>query len=285
MSTPVKRSPAGPLRAGASTIHPSIEQLLKATGVPNPEEAIRIKARQAVAHGRSCGWSGPPFDLTLLAGILGIKDRPVSDLPQDALIMPSGSGFEILWNDQTPVTRRNFTFGHEISHTFFPDCAAAIRYRGPLHRCDPHKRLEALCDVGAAELLLPFPEFRDDAQASGISLETLDTLRVRYEASREAVAMRLVGLDLAPCAIAFLTCRLKPVEARAARQLTFAAADAPTPKYRVDMMFVSESFGAERLPVHKSVPDDSCVYRAAATKTEIVGVGVADGVECVFRPS
>lgn len=277
------RSPA-PDRSGktigAKALHPSIELLMRESSAPTPQEAVRAAARSMVARARSQGWSGPPFDLRILASTLGITERAVPGLRQDALIMPAagGASFEILWNDAVPETRRNFTFGHEISHTFFPDCAQTIRYRQPIHRCDPQKPLEALCDLGASELLLPLEEFREDVKRLGVSLATLDALRVRYVASREAVASRMISLDLEPCAVAMLTCRLSPRELAASKQLALPSVDRPEPKYRVDMMFTSASFGVARLPLHKSVPDDSCVYRAAETATEFLG-GVANSIE------
>jgi hypothetical protein len=254
--------------------------LLRHTGAATPEDAILSEARRVVEYARSLGWSGPPFDLRQLASILGLRDRAVAGMVQDALIRPGhgGNGFEILWNPGVAATRRNFTFGHEITHTFFPDCASSIQYRGPLHTCDPKKPVEVLCDVGAAELLLPRVEFGDHVNELGVSLTTLDSLRQTYVASREAVARRMVALALVPCAVAFVTCRLSPRELEASRQLTLTAADRPRPKYRIDMMFGSGTFGAERLPSHKSVPDDSCVYRAAAAATSVVD-GIADGVE------
>jgi hypothetical protein len=278
------RASRGALKAGtpatAKLLHQSVALLLDRSKESSPEQAIRSEARRVVAYARSLGWSGPPFDLRQLASILGIRDRSVPGMVQDALIRPraGGDGFEILWNPDVPETRRNFTFGHEISHTFFPDCASAIQYRDPLHRCDPKKPIEVLCDLGAAELLLPAAEFGDHVNDLGVSLGSLESLRERYVASREAVARRMVTLAATPCAVAFVSCRLSPREIQASRQLTFPGAERPHPKYRIDMMFASATFGAERLPHHKSLPDDSCVYRAAALATPFIA-GVADDVE------
>lgn len=211
---------------------------------------------------RAYGWTGPPFDPIIAASLHDIKDRASSAIQQDALLRPvdHGKRFEIVWNDRAPVTRRNFTIAHEIAHTFFPDCAEHVRYRGEAHVCDRDKPLEILCDIGAAEILLPLPEFRDDVHAQGVSLDTLEVLRARYVASREAVARRMVDLNVGPCAAAFLSWRLSLVEQRSMAQLTLPGVAGPQRKLRIDMMFVSDSFGAERLPKHKSIPDDSCAY-------------------------
>jgi hypothetical protein len=125
--------------ANAKAVHRSIELLMRGSEAATPEDVIRSRAQELVARAKALTWSGPPFDMRQLASILGIRDRVVLGLQQDALIMPhnDGRGFEIRWNATVAETRRNFTFGHEIAHTFFPDCATEIQHRRRLHRCDP----------------------------------------------------------------------------------------------------------------------------------------------------
>lgn len=270
------RHVGGTARAGrretAKLLNPSIALLLQHSKATTPEDAVRSEARRVTDYARTLGWSGPPFDLTQLASVLGIQERAVRGMEQDALIRPraDAKGFEILWNPDVPETRRNFTFGHEITHTFFPDCATAIQYREPLHKCDPKKPVEILCDLGAAELLLPLAEFSGHVNELGVSLATVDSLRRTYVASREAVARRIATVTPEPCAFAFVSRRLSPREVEASRQLRFPGGEGPRPKYRVDMLFASASFAGERLPQHKSVPDESCVYRAEAQEDSFV---------------
>lgn len=227
---------------------------------------MRELARERVEFARRHGWSGPPFNILQLASLLGIKHRPVEGIEQDALIMPIGDRFEIRWNASVVEARRNFTFGHEVSHTFFPDCAEAIRFRQPTHRCDPGRPVEVLCDVGASELLLPLAEFIEDLGTRGVAIETIDALRARYSASWPAVARRVIQVTDERSAIAFLTLRLSKREAEKAAQQALVPEVIARPKYRVDSMFVSLDFGASPLPPHKSVPDTSCLYRVSSTR-------------------
>jgi hypothetical protein len=72
----------------------------------------------------------------------------------------------------------------------------------------------------------------------------------------------MVQLDAGPSAAVFLEHRLKPSEVAGRKQIRlFGLADGPRPKLRVAYAVLSENFGIF-LPRHKSIPDDSCAYRA-----------------------
>ena len=89
---------------------------------------------------------------------------------------------EIVWNQKQSATRTRFSIGHEITHTFFPDCFEAVRYRECTTGTPGTKdAVERLCDVGAAELVMPTPEFTDELGALGLSIETMRVLRDRYQ--------------------------------------------------------------------------------------------------------
>src|SRR5207245_9174689 len=129
-------------------------------------------------------------------------------------------------------------------------------------RFAPDKEVEFLCDVGAAELLLPADAFLIDLKSLGFSLDAVLPLRERYAASREAIIRRMVQLDSGASAAVFLEHRLKPSEIAAARQLRLVEpAVRPQAKLRIAYAVVSERFHAF-LPQHKSIPEDSCAYRA-----------------------
>jgi Zn-dependent peptidase ImmA (M78 family) len=226
---------------------------------------IRKRAQELVAQARALGWSGPPFDPRILASLRGIDIRPDRLSPdQDAFIMPSASEqLEIVFDPARPSTRQNFSISHEISHTLFPDGYEMIRYR-QRHRdkFDPDHELEYLCDIGASEILLPAEDFSGDLADFGFTLRSVLPLRDRYEASREALIRRMVQFDGGRSAAVFLEYRLKPSEQMATRQLSFLTRSvAPRPKLRIAYAVPSEEF-AIFLPPHKSIPDNSCVYRA-----------------------
>jgi len=227
---------------------------------------IRERARALVAHARQFGWKGPPFDPRALASLRGIRLSPDRlTAGHDAFIVPrERQQLEIVFDIARPMTRQNFSICHEVCHTLFPDGYEMIRHRYERRdRFDPDREVEQLCDVGAAEILMPEEEFRADLGRLGLGLSAVAPLRERYEASREAVIRRMVRLDQGPKAAVFLAYRLKPSERAAARQLPLIGPLAePRRKLRIAYTVASDSFTAF-LPRHKSIPETSCVYRAA----------------------
>lgn len=229
---------------------------------------MRERARDLVNRAKSLGWSGPPFDPRIIASLRDIDLRTDQLSPhQDAYIIPKGDNrLEIVVDPTRPTTRQNFSISHEISHTLFPDGYEMIRYRQrDRDQFDPDHELEYLCDVGAAEILLPAEDFGGDLDLFGYTLEAVSALRERYQASREAVIRRMVQLNPGLTAAVFLEYRLKPSEKAALRQLSLRGmGGAPQPKLRIAYAVPSERFSIF-LPPHKSIPDDSCVYRALAS--------------------
>jgi len=61
--------------------------------------------------------------------------------------------------------------------------------------------LETLCNLAAAEVLLPLGSIQEDMQTLDLSVDTALKLRQKYEASTEAVLLRLIGLSGLPCAV------------------------------------------------------------------------------------
>jgi hypothetical protein len=261
----------------------------------DPVMLIRELAKIRLTHARSLGWTGPPFDPRLLASCLGIALREDHlGSGRDAYIYPVTNGdLEIAYDPTRPATRQNFSIDHEIAHTLFPDGYEMIRYRNQQReKFDPDRELEYLCDVAAAELLLPEDEFRDDVTRWGLGLEAVPSLRERYQASREAVIRRMVQLDPGESAAVFLEQRLKPSEADGLKQLLLIGEPVPpTPKLRIAYAVPSAKFTVF-LPTHKSIPDNSCVYRTSSSAAieracetwDIPGLNACD-IEAIAIPS
>jgi O-acetyl-ADP-ribose deacetylase (regulator of RNase III) len=95
-----------------------------------------------------------------------------------------------------------YSLFHEIAHTMFPDCAQMIRNRGA-HNASRRDdwQLETLCNLAAAEFLLPAGAL---GQVRNLrpSVDAVLELRERYEASAEAALLRIRRLTSEP-AIAF----------------------------------------------------------------------------------
>ena len=196
--------------------HKSVRALIRFAGGGDPVEIIRSKAREAVAWRKSLGWKGPPFDPLQLASLRGIRVRQAPGLfSVEAQLTPmDGQQLLLEFNPDRPAGRKNFAIGHEIVHTFFDDCYEMVHQRKSNRPTfDPQQEVEHLCH-GAAEIIMPEEDFALDLARLGLSLKAVPELCLRYEASREAVARRMISLSDEPAALVFFSKRLKPLEKR-----------------------------------------------------------------------
>jgi hypothetical protein len=174
----------------------SVLALIEADGTTDDAiVAIRRKARALIDEVRTTlGWEGPPFDPKDLASYRGytVKSAREGFGPgQDACVTPG----LIVLNLAKPPRRRRYSVAHEVVHTLFPDYEAEVRRAGALWRRDGDTdELEYLCQIGAAELLLPEFSFQPQLQSLGLSLETALRLAAEYDASTEATVRRCVDL-------------------------------------------------------------------------------------------
>ncbi|MCX7427273.1 MAG: ImmA/IrrE family metallo-endopeptidase [Planctomycetia bacterium] len=168
------------------------------------------------------------------------------------------------FNPERADVRRNFSICHEIVHTFFTDCFEVVSQRKSNPTTyGPNSEIEQLCQIGAAELLMPTQDFLNDLAQVQFSMRSVRFLSDRYVASREAVLRRMIQLGDRPAAIVFLSRRLSPNERRKARTPPLIAdLDDPAAKMRILYAVSSPAFPVF-LPRHKSVPDDSCIYAAS----------------------
>ena len=243
--------------------HRSVLALVRSTGGGDPEEIVRTKAKEKVAWAKSLGWVGPPYDPFLLASLCGIKHRPNPGLLSAEAQLTPQPGRQLLleFNPERADVRRNFSICHEIAHTFFDDCYEVVSQRKSNPTTyGPQSEVEQLCQIGAAELLMPEEDFLQDLQRLDFSMCSVPCLSGRYVASREAVLRRMVQLGGRPAALVFLSRRLAPSQRRDKQQRTFIPdLDEPAPKMRILYVVPSADFPVF-LPPHKSVPDTSCVY-------------------------
>ena len=132
---------------------------------------------------------------------------------------------------------------------------------------------EVAAGEAAYELLMPAHTFATDLAQFGTSLQAVKGLRSQYVASSEAVLIRLAQMSPSPCAVVFLSEKLKPTEERAAATQEFDLGLRPVPtKLRVDYVRPSPSFPIF-IPQDKSVPDTSSAYKCLQTDD------VASGIE------
>lgn len=118
------------------------------------------------------------------------------ELDCDGFVEPLGKefrdGFRIVVNRSISATRASFTIAHELCHTFFYELVPEIKF-------SPHPTNEAeerLCNVGAADLLMPRKAVLRSAKPLPVCLKSLETLANKFSVSQPAMLLQLRALDI-----------------------------------------------------------------------------------------
>jgi O-acetyl-ADP-ribose deacetylase (regulator of RNase III) len=177
-------------------VNPSVVAL---AGTADPVAAITARARAVILEAIEQGLHGPPFDPFDLAVHLKISVVPREDI-RDARTVPAGGGRVVIeFNPNRSRARVRYSIAHELAHTLFPDCVVRIRNRALRAEVQRHDaELETLCNVAAAELLMPSGSFPQLAGES-LSIDHLMELRARYDVSTEALLLRVIRLAREQC--------------------------------------------------------------------------------------
>ncbi len=222
----------------------------------DPVAEITARARAMALAGMDRGWQGPPFDPLALAQLLGI-DVAANAGVRDARTIPVGRGkVQIEFNPNRPRGRMRYSVAHELAHTLFPDVADRIRHRSlHLEMSGDEWQLEALCNIGAAELLMPLATFASSPPDELTMHYVLDQQR-KFDVSTEALVIRLVETSTEPLA-AFCA---SPVDSTLGRQ------------YQLDYTIGSRAWPSRippklRLPRHTIVAQCTAIgYSARGTE-------------------
>ena len=181
--------------------NPSVIRLLDAAGQTDPIAAITFLVRKAVVDAVDAGWTGPPFDPLRLADFLDLETVPRADVADAQTVPMRNDTARIEFNPNRPHARVRYSIAHEIAHTFFPDCMDQVRERARhTDIVGDAWQLEALCNIGAAEILIPFgslpPVVGEDR-----AIERVLDLRQKFEVSTEALLIRVAHLSDLPTAM------------------------------------------------------------------------------------
>jgi Zn-dependent peptidase ImmA (M78 family)/O-acetyl-ADP-ribose deacetylase (regulator of RNase III) len=167
----------------------------------DPVQRMISRASSVALDAMQAGWSGPPYDPFQLAEHLKIKVVPSENVTDARILQAPDGQFQIEFNPNRPKARIRYSVAHDLAHTLFSDCGEVVRHR--LAR-DEQKRddwqLEMLCNIGAAEFLMPvggFPDLHDQAT----DIDRLLGLRAEFEVSMEALLLRVIRRTEQPCAM------------------------------------------------------------------------------------
>ncbi len=187
-----------------------------------------------------------PFQLAALRRIPLVPNEAISD----ARLVPLGNDrLRIEFNPNRPKSRTRFSIAHELAHTFFADCGEVIRNRASRRDLKPHEwELEMLCNIGAAELLMPvasLPELRRES----LNIRTLMKLKDQLEVSPEALLARIVKITTEACAM-FVASRIEDSQNLG--------------RYRIDYSIKSRSWHNTGPPSGTLLPTDTTVADCTA---------------------
>lgn len=196
----------------------------------------------------------PPIDLGMVASYQGVAAVRECSLPNAGCLItdPDSGRVEIRVRAGDHRRRQRFTGFHEIAHTFMPGYQLTIQWR-----CDPlpsglaKRELEQLCDIGAAELLLPRRAFVADLRRASFGMDAVFGLADAYDASVQATAHRVVGLWPEDVLLVVADVATKPRDAAGAE-----------PRLRIQYSAARGQWPF--IPRHKSIDDDEPLTRALA---------------------
>lgn len=139
--------------------------------------------------------SSPPFLPEFIAPLQRVKRIVKEDLGNVAgLLIPLDNGFEIRINATQPPERQNFSCAHEIGHTFFFEHEGISLLKRIITEKGEkagNNYLEYLCDISAAELLMPSFIFAKYAAKYNFNIGSLSLLSNIFNTSIDATAIRL----------------------------------------------------------------------------------------------
>ncbi|MCB9840168.1 MAG: ImmA/IrrE family metallo-endopeptidase [Phycisphaeraceae bacterium] len=225
--------------------NPSVRRF---AGNRDPVQAIVDRARDLTLRAMDEGWPGPPFDPSELAKWLNLDVIPCADI-RDARIVPKPDlGLSIEFNPNRSRGRVRYSIAHEIAHSLFPDCAEAVRNRSDRdEQVGDEWQLEMLCNLAAAEILMPLGTLPDLGKRT-LNIDELMDLRREFDVSTEALLLRYIRLTPQSCALIALS-----------RQESGAYAD----RYRIDYAVPSSTW-TEEIPSGSYSSDGGLVTECTA---------------------
>jgi len=117
---------------------------------------------------------------------------------EDGLSFERDGRLHICVNGNQAPERRNFTICHEIAHRVLG--LPSEHGHGPRWSYAHKSPNEVSCDVFAAEILLPYPQFKPLVEKSSIGFAAANRLAKQFEASLPATTSRFATVVAAPCA-------------------------------------------------------------------------------------
>src|SRR6266852_6798725 len=216
-----------------------------AAGEDDPVGLIERKARELVLRARDAGWEGPPFNPLAIAKLLNIPAEANGDVI-DARTISNENGLRIQFNPTQPRERLRCSIAHEIAHTLFPDVGDAPRHRGGNRDHPDDWQLEMLCNLAAAEFVMPMGSLPPRDRL--LKIEELIKECRRFDVSIEAFLIRVTKVTNEPV-IMFCASPMTGPHGRTTYRIDYAVPSSTAPDLYV---------------VGRTIPDESAVYGCMA---------------------
>lgn len=168
----------------------SVRRFAEQHGFRRPDDAIRHVAEALLAQ---TGQSQPHFALQPLLELAPVPLDPiirVQDMVYAGSLTKKGDLYRIAVNAQHNRGRQRFSVAHELGHAFFIPFSDESRYRIPGTAHDSRIE-ERMCNIFAANVLMPEEQFARDLEEKGISAEAVIGMADSYEVSIETTALRV----------------------------------------------------------------------------------------------
>jgi len=144
-------------------------------------------------YARQLGGLSAPISIRQLASVRSIRDIVVSDsVDGDANLIPTNGGFLLKVRKRQWRKRMRFSCAHEIAHTFFYDVSKPVPTR-PLGSLMSDEE-EELCDIAAAELLMPsqlIRRYTSRIKEKELTCKHILHLSDKFMVSQQSIARKL----------------------------------------------------------------------------------------------
>jgi IrrE N-terminal-like domain len=194
----------------------------------------------------------PPVDAEMVLSFLGVRKIVREPIPWSGLLFDDDGDLTVKVRLTDSRPRQRFSMLHEGGHTFLPGFN-----RVPQFRCNPgqitgtsNPSVELLSDIAASELLFPRHHFIKELTGRP-TLDLVEELAERYQASIKATAIRVVSLSPVDARLVVLTMSHKPSQ---------RAEGGHVPALRVQWSVGRGDW--PYIPRHKSVTPGSPLLRA-----------------------
>ena len=186
----------------------------------------------------------------------------------------------VIVNENDPPARQRFTEAHELMEYVFKPLHVRRSWNGQRVGNLPQNKKEQLCNLGAAELLMPKQLFIDQVRGRKVGFEAARDLTSIFHVSLTAALVRMVRLSHEPYAVVLFRHKHKPSELkemqRTPTQMNLLDEEPAQPSKKLRVEWAIGNGTNVFMPQDKSVDSGTKIYRAWQDSTFTEGVDVLE---------